>query len=117
MGDGLRNQADTHSGCHQVENRLKLARFRAYVEAESGPPAQPSHLIIKAGGELTWGQEECLPRQIAKGNMMFRGERMVLRKRYDQSFFQDYLGMRNEYVDMSEFIRSIEGEIYDKDEY
>jgi hypothetical protein len=68
-----------------------MARFRAYVEAESGPPAQPSHLIIKAGGELTWGQEECLPRQIAKGNMMFRGERMVLRKRYDQSFFQDRL--------------------------
>jgi len=35
----------------------------------------------------------------------------------DADFFQNYLGMRNEYIDMSEFIRRIEGEIYDKDEY
>lgn len=35
----------------------------------------------------------------------------------DTSFFQDYLGMRNEYIDMSEFIRRIDEEIYDKDEY
>jgi len=35
----------------------------------------------------------------------------------DDSFFQDYLGMRNEYVDMSEFIRRIDEEIFDKDEY
>ena len=33
------------------------------------------------------------------------------------SFFQDYLGMRNEYVDMTEIIRRIEEEIYDKEEY
>ncbi|MEA3453376.1 MAG: L-fucose isomerase [Candidatus Caldatribacteriota bacterium] len=33
------------------------------------------------------------------------------------SFFQDYLGMRNEYVDMSEMTRRIEEEIYDKEEY
>ena len=32
-------------------------------------------------------------------------------------FFQNYLGMRNEYVDMSEFIRSIDEEIYDKEEF
>jgi len=32
-------------------------------------------------------------------------------------FFQDYLGMRVEYVDMSEMIRRIEEEIYDKEEY
>ncbi len=32
-------------------------------------------------------------------------------------FFQDYLGMRNEYVDMSEFIRRMELEIFDKEEY
>jgi len=32
-------------------------------------------------------------------------------------FFQEYLGMRNEYVDMSEFTRRIEEEIYDKAEY
>ena len=32
-------------------------------------------------------------------------------------FFQEYLGMRNEYIDMSEFTRRIEEEIYDKDEY
>jgi len=32
-------------------------------------------------------------------------------------FFQDYLGMRNEYVDMTEIIRRIEEEIYDKEEY
>jgi len=35
----------------------------------------------------------------------------------DASFFQDYLGMRNEYVDMSEFNRRIEEGIYDKEEY
>jgi len=33
------------------------------------------------------------------------------------SFFQDYLGMRNEYVDMTEIVRRIEEEIYDKEEY
>ncbi|QEL85755.1 L-fucose isomerase [Bacillus mycoides] len=32
-------------------------------------------------------------------------------------FFQDYLGMRNEYIDMSEFVRRIDEEIYDKGEY
>jgi len=32
-------------------------------------------------------------------------------------FFQDYLGMRNEYVDMSEMTRRIEEKIYDKEEY
>ncbi|MBD3353814.1 MAG: L-fucose isomerase [Candidatus Lokiarchaeota archaeon] len=32
-------------------------------------------------------------------------------------FFQDYLGMRNEYVDMSELIRRIKLEVYDTDEY
>ena len=31
--------------------------------------------------------------------------------------FQDYFGMRNEYVDMTEFVRRIEQEIYDKEEY
>lgn len=35
----------------------------------------------------------------------------------DPSFFQKYLGMRNEYVDMSEFIRRMEEGIYDKEEY
>ncbi|UQZ85144.1 L-fucose isomerase [Paenibacillus konkukensis] len=35
----------------------------------------------------------------------------------DESFFQDYLGMRNEYVDMSEFIRRMERDIYDKEEF
>jgi L-fucose isomerase len=34
----------------------------------------------------------------------------------DESFFQDYLGMRNEYVDMSEFVRRMEEGIYDKAE-
>lgn len=32
-------------------------------------------------------------------------------------FFMDYLGMRNEYIDMSEFTRRIEEEIYDQEEY
>lgn len=32
-------------------------------------------------------------------------------------FFQDYLGMRNEYVDMTEFTRRINEEIFDKDEF
>lgn len=35
----------------------------------------------------------------------------------DPDFFQDYLGMRTEFVDMTEFLRRIEQEIYDKDEY
>jgi len=34
-----------------------------------------------------------------------------------EEYFQDYLGMRNEYVDMSEIIRRISEEIYDKEEY
>ena len=32
-------------------------------------------------------------------------------------FFEDYLGMRVEYIDQSEFIRRIEEEIYDKEEF
>ncbi|RCW77229.1 L-fucose isomerase [Saliterribacillus persicus] len=35
----------------------------------------------------------------------------------DEGFFQDYLGMRNEYVDMTELNRRINEEIYDKEEY
>jgi L-fucose/D-arabinose isomerase len=35
----------------------------------------------------------------------------------DANFFQNYLGMRNEYVDMSEFIRRVDEEIYDKEEF
>ena len=35
----------------------------------------------------------------------------------DENFFQRYLGMRNEYVDMTEFVRRMERGIYDKDEY
>ncbi len=35
----------------------------------------------------------------------------------DADFFQDYLGMRTEYIDMSEFVRRIDEEIYDKEEY
>ncbi|NMC42065.1 MAG: L-fucose isomerase [Bacteroidales bacterium] len=34
-----------------------------------------------------------------------------------EDLFQDYLGMRNEYIDMSEFIRRINLEIYDKEEF
>lgn len=35
----------------------------------------------------------------------------------DSDFFQTYLGMRNEYVDMSEVIRRIDEGIYDREEY
>jgi len=35
----------------------------------------------------------------------------------DESFFQNYLGMRNEYIDMSEFIRRMELNIYDEVEF
>jgi L-fucose/D-arabinose isomerase len=35
----------------------------------------------------------------------------------DESLFQDYLGMRNEYVDMVELQRRIEEKIYDEEEY
>ncbi|PTG08189.1 L-fucose isomerase [Staphylococcus chromogenes] len=35
----------------------------------------------------------------------------------DESFFQNYLGMRNEYIDSTEFIRRMEEGIYDKEEY
>ncbi|MCP8617575.1 L-fucose isomerase [Salirhabdus salicampi] len=34
-----------------------------------------------------------------------------------EDFFQEYLGMRNEYVDMSEFIRRLNEDIYDQDEF
>lgn len=32
-------------------------------------------------------------------------------------FFQEYLGMRNEYIDMTEFVRRMDLEIYDTEEY
>ena len=35
----------------------------------------------------------------------------------DADFFQEYLGMRNEYIDMTEFLRRIDEDIYDKDEF
>ena len=35
----------------------------------------------------------------------------------DHEFFQDYLGMRVESVDMTEFVRRMDKEIYDHDEY
>ncbi|MBK7213084.1 MAG: L-fucose isomerase [Bacteroidales bacterium] len=35
----------------------------------------------------------------------------------DPDFFQDYLGMRNEYVDMSEFTRRLEEDIFDPEEF
>ena len=35
----------------------------------------------------------------------------------NESFFQDYLGMRNEYVDMSEFVRRFEEDIFDPQEF
>jgi L-fucose isomerase len=35
----------------------------------------------------------------------------------NESFFQDYLGMRNEYADMSEFTRRMDENIYDPEEY
>ncbi|WP_153730477.1 L-fucose isomerase [Sporosarcina obsidiansis] len=34
-----------------------------------------------------------------------------------EEFFQKYLGMRNEYIDMTEFIRRFDLEIYDTEEY
>ncbi|MFC2138143.1 L-fucose isomerase [Bacteroidota bacterium] len=35
----------------------------------------------------------------------------------DENFFQDYLGMRNENIDLTEFLRRIDHEIFDKTEY
>lgn len=35
----------------------------------------------------------------------------------NEQFFQEYLGMRNEYIDMSEYVRRFEEEIYDKEEF
>jgi len=35
----------------------------------------------------------------------------------DADFFQEYLGMRNEYIDMTEFLRRIDEEIYDNEEF
>ena len=35
----------------------------------------------------------------------------------DDHFFYDYLGMRNEYADMSEFVRRMEQKIYDEQEF
>ena len=35
----------------------------------------------------------------------------------DHAFFQDYLGMRTETVDMTEFLRRMERGIYDREEF
>lgn len=35
----------------------------------------------------------------------------------NEQFFQEYLGMRNEYIDMSEYVRRFEEGIYDPEEY
>jgi len=35
----------------------------------------------------------------------------------NEDFFQEYLGMRNEYIDMTEFLRRIDQEIFDRDEF
>ncbi|MFP4016998.1 MAG: L-fucose isomerase, partial [Halanaerobiales bacterium] len=35
----------------------------------------------------------------------------------NEEVFQDYLGMRNEYVDMSELVRRIEEDVYDQEEF
>ncbi|MBN1481542.1 L-fucose isomerase [candidate division KSB1 bacterium] len=35
----------------------------------------------------------------------------------DDHFFHDFLGMRNEYIDMSEFVRRMNEKIYDRKEY
>ncbi len=35
----------------------------------------------------------------------------------NEDFFQEYLGMRTEYIDMSEFVRRINEEIYDPEEF
>ncbi len=35
----------------------------------------------------------------------------------NEELFQDYLGMRNEYVDMAEFVRRFDEKIYDPDEF
>ncbi|ETT44356.1 MULTISPECIES: L-fucose isomerase [unclassified Paenibacillus] len=35
----------------------------------------------------------------------------------NEQFFQEYLGMRNEYIDMSEFVRRLEEGIYDPEEF
>jgi len=35
----------------------------------------------------------------------------------NEQFFQEYLGMRNEYIDLSEFLRRIDEGIFDKEEY
>lgn len=34
-----------------------------------------------------------------------------------EDFFQEYLGMRNEYIDMSEFTRRLNEDVFDKEEY
>ncbi|MBD3227682.1 MAG: L-fucose isomerase [Candidatus Lokiarchaeota archaeon] len=41
----------------------------------------------------------------------------ILGSLVDDNFFQNYLGMRNEYVDMSEILRRIKLKIYDKREF
>jgi L-fucose/D-arabinose isomerase len=35
----------------------------------------------------------------------------------DPDFFQDYLGMRNEYIDLSEFLRRMDHDIFDRKEF
>ena len=41
----------------------------------------------------------------------------ILGSMVDPNFFQDYLGMRTEVIDMTEFVRRIDEKIYDPEEY
>jgi len=70
----------------------KILRF-ARCSAAIGTMKGKSYLSI---GSISMGIAGCIP---------------------NPSFFEKYLGMRCEYKDMTEIIRRIENQIYDKDEY
>lgn len=88
------------------------------------------------GEHVQEATDESIPTDVQEKLLRFTKSALVVSQMKDQSylsmgsvsmgiagsivkddFFQEYLGMRNEYVDMTEFTRRINEEIYDKAEY
>ncbi len=88
-GKDVQDSSDTSIPADVEEKLLRFARAGIAVATMKGK----SYLSI---GNVSMGIAGCV---------------------VDESFFQDYLGIRNEYVDMSEIARRIEEDIFDPEEY
>lgn len=88
-GKNVQNSDDSSIPIDVEEKLLRFARAGLAVSAMKGR----SYLSL---GNVSMGIAGCI---------------------VNEDFFQDYLGMRNEYVDMSEVIRRLEQNIFDQAEY